>query len=441
MKYRYADGSRFGDLPKKHEHNEPKIFSFKATAVAGAILPLTKNLQLQTAKSGVLGGEFCFEMPSWHAYPWQHYLADPTLGVSILALDLGHPTLGQMVAVYPYLAFRLVDTKHFLLYIKTAAGLSFFTKTYTMCDTLQAHFYSETANTSIGSIINMYLGAGLNTAFPIKNGWAVRFDLEYRHASNGNIIKPNGSLNIVTASLGVSYTLDYCVACDKSMPRKRIQPLPYEWNLNITASGGVGELHHLDLKKQAIASIHVGGSYNATNWYAVGLGADVFYNGMYTRQGTTPEMNAEQQNEQQHYTSLNRYLITDDAFTNKLRVGLAVTNEFRFGRVSAILDWGVYLYNPLRNKQLKPHPKYADNRPMFYRYNINDDDGWNYFRLGIRCRIVDNVYLQAALKTHLHRTEMLEWGIGYHIPLKRKQSNHSSLTATFDGYEVFHHRP
>ena len=95
---------------------------------------------------------------------------------------------------------------------------------------------------------------------------------------------------------------------------------------------------------------------------------------------------------------------------------------------------GYIFWDPLRN-QYEPevNPKYGTNRPMFYTYNIMKEDGWNYFRLGMRCRVWDNLSLSVAVKTHLSRAEMIEWGVGYDIPLKRKGDSNKE-------WEVFHHK-
>lgn len=416
----------------------PQALRVRADAVAGVILPLTKNLTLQTARTAIAGVDLSLEMPSWHAYPWQQYLGNPTLGVGVSAIYLGHPTLGLMVATYPYMAFRLVDNADFRLSIKTATGLSFFTKYYYNTDTDPQRFYSEAANTSIGSVVNVYLAAGIDMAFPLKKGWEIHLAADYRHASNGSVIQPNGGLNMVTASLGAAYNIPHCTNCDRYRPIKKFGPLPYEWSLLFSVSAGSRQLFYLDHLNLPIGNIHIGGSYNIGNWYAIGLATDLFYDGAFTRQGVTPDMSDEQKAEQQQYTRFGRYLITDDNFSNRLRLGLALTNEMRIGRITMLLDWGIYLYNPLRNRMLTPHPRYGNNRPMFYTYDIDTDDGWNYFRLGIRCRVWDNIFVQASVKTHLHKAEMLEWTVGYQIPWRRRNSNHSSLTATFDGFEIYH---
>ena len=73
-----------------------------------------------------------------------------------------------------------------------------------------------------------------------------------------------------------------------------------------------------------------------------------------------------------------------------------------------------------------------------YKYNIEKEDGWNYFRLGVRCRVWDNIYLQTTVKTHLSKAEMIEWGIGYQIPFKKKE-NRNSLFNDSSGWEIYHH--
>ena len=111
-----------------------------------------------------------------------------------------------------------------------------------------------------------------------------------------------------------------------------------------------------------------------------------------------------------------------------------MSNEFIIGRVTAVLQWGVYVYDPIRNATHDPHPVYGDNRPMFYSYDIEKEDGWNYFRLGVRCRVYDNLFVNASLKTHLQKAEMIEWGIGYQIPYTKKQESDGRRGS----YAVYH---
>ena len=388
------------------------------------------------------GGEIDVEFPSTRQYPWQQYFGDPTIGVGLVFMNLGAEVLGNCVAVYPYFLLHMIDLPHFQFNWKAGVGLSFFHKHYWNCDTVGAHYYTSQANTLIGSVVNVYINTGLNFNFPICDGWAVNAEVGFSHMSNGSTIKPNMGINMMYGSVGASYTInDRGYVLDKK--EKSFADLPYTWNLKFTASGGSRQLWYRDYFKPhrnyPVASLRVGATYRVCNWYAVGGSLDAFYNGSYVKQGMdnylgedgvilTPEENKSQR----EHTDFDRYHILEDHLVYKFKVGLAVNNEFMLGRVTILFDWGIYLWDPIRN-QYEPevNPKYGNSRPMFYTYNINKEDGWNYFRLGMRCRVWDNIFLSVAVKTHLSKAEMIEWGIGYDIPFKHKGDKHRGL-------EIFH---
>ena len=354
-------------------------------------------------------------------------------------MNLGAEVLGNCVAVYPYFLLHMIDLPHFQFNWKAGAGLSFFHKYYWNCDTLMENYYTPQANPLIGSVVNVYINTGLNFNFPIRDGWAVNAEVGFSHMSNGSTIKPNMGINMLYGSIGASYTInehDY-VAGKKE---KTFQDIPYVWNLKVTASGGSRQLYYPDRINYPVASLRVGATYKVCNWYAVGGSLDAFYNASYVKQGLDTVcgvdgiiMSDDENKLQQEHTIFDRYHITDDRLVDKFKVGFAVNNEFMLGRVTILFDWGVYLWDPLRN-QYEPevNPKYGTNRPMFYTYNINKEDGWNYFRLGMRCRVWNNLFLSAAVKTHLSKAEMIEWGVGYDIPFKQKGDKRR-------GWEIFYH--
>lgn len=403
---------------------QPNTFVFKTQMIGGLIIPTSNNLKNINHKP-TIGGEFAIEFPSWNAHPWQQYLDEPTLGVGFVGLNLGNnKILGQSFAIYPYLLIDIIKLSHFELNWKVGAGLSFFNKTYNRCDTIPAHFGTGTTNTLIGSIVNVYLTTGAHLNFPIKNGWATHAEFGYMHMSNGSVLQPNGGINIIYASIGASYKLNKdCANYNNNKPNK-FPPLPYNWSINITASGGYRELYYLDNKGYGIGSIHIGTTYNVCNWYAIGGGFDAFYDGVFNQQGGTQleGLTQEQRIEQLKHTHFGRYVILNENLSNKFRVGIGINNEFRIGRITAILDWGIYLYDPIRLAHYTDdtHKHKYEKRPILYKYNIEKEDGWNYFRLGVRCRVWDNLYVQTAVKTHLSKAELVEWGVGYQIPFKNK---------------------
>ncbi len=385
-------------------------FALKASAFGGYILPMSENLK-QVAQKPVWGGEIAAEFPAMGNYAWQRYWRMPTVGVAFAGMDLGNQNiLGQAFALYPYLLAPIIKTEHFVWHWKVGVGLAFITKTWYDCDTLSG-VKAATANASIGSVTNVYIGTGMNFEFPIKNGVAITADLGYAHMSNGSTRQPNSGFNILQAQVGAKYTFEACRHCRK--PLAAVERFPYEWSMTVEASGGVREQYYKDHRHYAVGTLQVGMTANITNRYAIGGALHAFFDGAFVQQGTRGDESYRQ------HTLYNRYFIPNESAANKFRAGVALNNEFFVGRVVAYLQWGVYVYDPLRNANPEPHAKHAYNRPMFYSYNIDKEDGWNYFRLGLRCRVWDNLFVSACIKTHLHKAEMLTFGIGYQIPFVR----------------------
>ena len=386
--------------------------AIKSSFYGGYIVPFTKNLD-SIAHPPALGGEIAVEFPAMGNYDWQRYWRMPTIGVGFMGINLGNPKLlGTSFVIYPYLLVPIVKTEHFHLNYKIGAGVSFFTKTWNTGDTLSG-VNAPTANSAIGSVLNIYLTTGANFEFPITNQFSITTDIGYNHMSNGSFLQPNAGLNMIQAMVGAKYLLPGCKHCNK--PRPPIDEFPYDFSLSLMASGGARELYYKDNKLYPVGSFQLSMSANLTNWYALGGGLDVFYDGVFVKQGTR---GFESYTE---HTRFGRYFIPTEDVANKFRAGVCLSNEFIIGRLTATLQWGIYVYDPIRNAAPNPHSVHGYNRPMFYSYDIDKEDGWNYFRLGARCRVYDNLFVSVNLKTHLQKAEMIEFGIGYQIPFTKKQ--------------------
>ena len=388
-------------------------FRITADFYGGYILPISKNLEL-TAKNPVLGGEVDVEFLPRGKYNWEQQWGFPTIGVGFVGMDLGNPEiLGQAFAIYPYVLVPIVKTKVFNLNYKVGAGMSFFTKTWNDCDTLHG-INAATANSTIGSTANIYLSTGANMRFEFGRGVSLGLELGYNHMSNGSILQPNGGMNILYGKIGIGY---------QPKSEKFVQPvkahvrnLPFDMFLDIVASGGVRELYYRDNKRYGIAALHLATAGRISNFYALGGGIDVFYDGVFVQQGTRGDEKYTQ------HTYYGRYFIPNENFENKMRCGLSIANYFIIGRVTAELDWGLYLYDGVRNANPKPHERYGYNRPMFYSYNIDEEDGWNYFRLAMKIHIWEGLTANVAVKTHLQKAEFIEFGLGYQIPFIFKKN-------------------
>ena len=352
------------------------------------------------APSGINMG---LELPSSQQRPWQQYLGNPTWGVGLSVIDFGHAMMGEAVSMYPYLLIPAVRSKYLGVSFKVAGGLGVVTEHWYTGDVDPDNYkyYSPDVNTIFGCYLNAYLSAALNVSVPITKNVALNGEAGYFHMSNGRTCMPNIGADILFAGVGVITTFN---AEAKKEPIQ-FPDLPYKWALNITGSAGAHRAW-MYYPRYLISSFHAGAVYSVTNWYGVGVGMDVFYNGAIDK-----ETGRSLYRQDRDYTTM-----------DKVRAGLALNNEFRFGVVTGMVDWGVYFFNPSRNYYDTDHPIYGyGERPLFYKNDgAGTDEAFHYIRFGMKYRIWDNLYLQTSAKTHLHIAEYVEFGLGYQIPFLKK---------------------
>jgi hypothetical protein len=350
-------------------------------------------------------------------------------------MDLGHEMLGHSVAVYPYILFDAIHTDYFQMRFSLAGGIAGVTEHwYTQEDQNPENYYEPTVNTVFGCYHNVYLKGGVQLNVPITKSLAFGTEFAYFHMSNGRTNMPNIGLNALYGSLGISATFN---------PEVRKQPvnfpsLPYGWALNITGAAGLQKPDIEDVRRYLISSFHAGLVYHVNDWYGIGLGLDVFYNSAVSK---NTDRNLYCHGDfKMYYDDDNIYDEIVDCtfcgdekdieytFAQKVRSGIAMNNEFKFGAVTAILDWGFYFYNPSRHIYYDYHYDYngkeLPKRPLFYTTpnGPSGEEACHYIRFGLKYRVFDNLYLQTSAKTHLHICEFIEFGLGYQIPFIKKEN-------------------
>lgn len=386
-------------------------FSIRAQAMMGKYLAPSGNIE-ELDPNAPTGLTLGIEFPSSRQRPWQQYLNDPTVGLGLTTLNFGNDAMGEGIALYPYIMIPAVSAEHLRLSLKVAGGLTAVNGHY------KATVNQVIPNRTFGSMINTYLSAGLNLDIPIVRNLAINGEFGFYHISNGRTVEPNKGVNVLYGGVGLIATLNPDEGEEKAPVH--FPDLPYKWSLNITAAAGAQNADMEDDRKFMISTFHVGGVYSATNWYGIGLGADVFYNDAVSNETKRGLFCPEHE-----YSTI-----------DKVRVGLSLNNEFKFGDVTAMADWGIYLFNPSRHYYNFDHERKGhDSRlPLFYKSDgPGSQEHWHYIRFGLKYRIWDNMYLQALAKTHLHICEYIEFGIGYQIPFLRKGQHKGG------GSSVFHH--
>ena len=363
-------------------------------------------------KGPTRGGEIAIEFQTMGEKAWHQFLNFPEIGAGLVFMDFGNPQmLGQGIALYPYMNVPLIRTDFFRLNLKPGAGVGFLNKRYSNTYNIPypgANPFNH-SNSVIGSVVNAYLTLGGNVEVPIARGFSLTADYAWNHVSNGSIIQPNSGINMMNLYVGLKYAPNHR---NRPRPQRQLQEdIPREFSFEITLSGGVAQLHHLNENFYGIASLAFGVYRPLSNWYRMGLGADVFYNGVFGVVNA-PRGNP---NIQPGHGAFRRTFIEENLFWNKIRAGVSWHHEFMIGRLTAGFHFGLYLYDPIKNLEPFVDVERGErrNKPLIYRYNVTQEDGWLYTRAVARYALTDNLFASVALKTHLQRAEFIEWGLGW----------------------------
>ncbi len=348
--------------------------------------------------SGIWGAEINYLLPS-KAFKNKHLSLYnyPEIGLGLVYLDLGNPeTTGQLLALYPFLNWNVLRIQRFSLNFKPGVGISFLSKTYDN---------TNQSNKVIGSKLNVYFALGTNLEYRVWNRMSINWDFHANHASNGNFEAPNIGYNMVNTSLGLKFYTNYT---DYHKTNYKADAKPKnKYHLEIIASGGRKELYYREAKVYPTGSLVVSAVRNFSSVFQMGFATDLFYNESYSavNSSTIPSENT---------SSYQRTYLTEDKLSNRFRVGISIQPEIIFNRLSAGIHLGVYLFNPIKN--LEPYAAAGNlNKGLLYPYDVYNEDGWLYSRAALKFRLTDNLFISMGLKTHLNKSEFIEWGFGYKI--------------------------
>ncbi len=375
-------------------------FSIKIEGIYGHILPTDQHVK-PLIGNPVTGAELSVEFQTMGNKPWQQFNGFPIVGIGTVWLDLGNPRLlGNAFAVYPYISYSLIRSRYFKLNLKAGIGMSYLTKNYknTNTNSLGTIMPFDSTNSAIGSPFNVYISGGGNLEIPLTKGFSLVAEYTWNHVSDGSTIVPNSGLNLLDGFVGLKYSPNYKTYY--SPVKKDLTDIPRKYSFEFIASGGYRQLYYLDNRTYPIGSLSFSAHRTISNYYKMGIGMDAFYDGVYDG------------------TSLyKRTYLTSNELKNKLRVGVSWQHELVLGRLTAGVDLGLYLYDPI--KDLEPVNKTTgelinpnQHKSLIYPYNILNEDGWFYTIGTLKYTLNDHLFISVGLKTHLEKAEFIAWGLG-----------------------------
>ena len=434
-------------------------YKIKAQFIGGYLYPHDKSIIEPLTKGPMLGGEVAFEWGADGSKDWHKDFNNPDVGLALQVIDLGNPDVaGQMIGVYPYVSIPMVKNDIVSFNAKIGGGLGFATQpcdvAAAMADPRSIKQKAGDYNFAIGGPVNFAISAGVNLDVKVHKNLAITADIMYNHFSSASLSQPNGGLNMFNGYLGLKYLINKEITPNSSLltpnsanpstssgteeegtstssgtesssapeidsTTHQITESPLKrWSGEVIVSGGAKKLYYQDTQYFGCASLNLEGYYHTCRQHRIGIGFDLFFDDAYC-QTVAPDANGTY-HWTEEFTKFKRTCTPDNNIANKLRLGFNIANELTIGKVGIFAHVGIYLYDPVKN--MEPGDKALDalngkgepiKKGLFYGYDIQDEDGWNYFRIGVKYHITPHFLVNVSFKTHLQKVEFAEFGIGY----------------------------
>jgi hypothetical protein len=314
--------------------------------------------------------------------------------------------MGHALAPYAFLEIPLYRSPHFEIGIRPGIGCSFITKTYFNTATPEQQYEEMQApgiNQSVGSVFNYFFPEAFYLSFPIKDGWTIGLAGGWYHMSNGSVQQPNSGYNIFGGELSVSYRPEDTAAPSSIRPTKEysLEALrAKKCEIEFAWSGAARQVYYRDKQTFFCSEMQVAAYWRAHRIFRLGGGIDAFYDGAYI----------------DRQTSFGKTDLTGATMKDCWRVGVSVQPEFVMGHLTAGFHFGVYLYDPIKNREGDKTKK-----GIFYQYDLLNagsagyPDGWLYTQVALRYRLPYHLFVHAVMKAHLTKVEFVAFGIGVYL--------------------------
>ena len=350
-------------------------------------LGIYENL-LETKLYGTAAMEFGFQtrQSDDNYFAWAFNYPEMGIGFSWLGtgkLEFKNDSyLKDLYTLYGFFRTDFIKTKVFSIGPFVNLGATYSPSKY--------DYYSNPANTYIGSNVIVLFGAGLDGAFHISENIDLGIKTTLAHRSNGMLRVPNYGLNKCEMSAYLKYDFS-----PSENNRRGSRPHPEDlkrFNVDIYTSSGV---HSCDVERHAGTNESLPPEEQWTEcrqWLRLNIGADVAYryhpvfsSGIGLDLFYTGNTRALEKCE--------RILNGNEVKLDPIYAGIYLQQNFHYRNVMASIALGGYLY-----KNLGP-----------------EDSKWNYQRASIRYYLpcAGNVFLGFAMRAHsFDRSDTLEFTFG-----------------------------
>lgn len=316
--------------------------------------------------------ELALQRSTFGRQRWETLYNYPLIGLSAFYSDLGgFEEIGQVFAVYPFINFPLNNDVHNRLNFRLGVGLGYLTNKYDPVNNYR--------NFAIGSRLNAAASLYLDFRKNLSRRFTFVAGAGLTHFSNGSTKTPNFGLNIVTATIGLTWYVN--------------RPNPY-----------------LDQKYYPILRPF---EYDNKKWFSVEV----------IQSFGTRDM-SEQLDKRYYVSNTAANLLFPVSFKGKAGIGIEVTYD---GSDKGVLDKKMEIEGTILYKDnfdiLKPGASLIYEMVLsrtsfifqlgFHLAGAEKTDGIMYEKAGMKYYFNKHLFGSISLTAHGGRADFIGYGLGY----------------------------
>lgn len=299
--------------------------------------------------------------------------------------------LGDIFTLYGAFTRPLLRSRHWQVDYLLRAGVGYGPFIYNKTDNID--------NELIGSVFNIYFGAGIQASYSLTDDWALTAALLYGHHSNGAMARPNKGENHLGPMIGVKYMPYHKAVCEAAKTQSPAfqkywyadirlgiggKTLLEDWHrTQYNTNPGEPDYRTEDFKFYMAYSLQTNVMYRYANRWASGIGADLFYGTYY-----------------KHVRELDE-AAGHDVKHSPWSVGIAAKHEVYYHNLSLDMALGFYLYRHMGVNAKEIEQPYYERIGVFYTFPT-----------------LGNLKVGASVQAHRTKADLTEMVIS--IPLRFK---------------------
>lgn len=299
--------------------------------------------------------------------------------------------LGDIFTLYGAFTRPLLRSRHWQVDYLLRAGVGYGPFIYNKTDNID--------NELIGSVFNIYFGAGIQASYSLTDDWALTAALLYGHHSNGAMARPNKGENHLGPMIGVKYMPYHKAVCEATKTQSPAfqkywyadirlgiggKTLLEDWHrTQYNTNPGEPDYRTEDFHFYMAYSLQTNVMYRYANRWASGIGADLFYGTYY-----------------KHVRELDE-AAGHDVKHSPWSVGIAAKHEVYYHNLSLDMALGFYLYRHMGVNAKEIEQPYYERIGVFYTFPT-----------------LGNLKVGASVQAHRTKADLTEMVIS--IPLRFK---------------------